>query len=64
MRAILAAGASAPGIPAPSDRRAKGNFQQTSGELRREIAKSYLPFEIRIKGWAKARSSRRAHRRM
>jgi hypothetical protein len=28
---ILAAGASAPGIPAPSDRRAKEKFQQSSG---------------------------------
>jgi hypothetical protein len=34
---VLAAGVSAPGIPAPSDGRAEGKFQQSSGEWRREI---------------------------
>jgi hypothetical protein len=35
---VFAAGASAPGIPAPSDRRAKENSIKTSGAMRREIA--------------------------
>jgi len=34
---VLAAGASAPGIPAPSHGRAEGKFQQSSGAWRREI---------------------------
>jgi hypothetical protein len=38
----FAAGASAPGIPAPSDWKGKGKFQQISGGWRREIAKSCL----------------------
>jgi hypothetical protein len=42
------AGAAPPGAPCALWLEGKGNFWQGSGALRREIAKSYLLFEIRI----------------